>query len=121
MVHALQSQKMRKDNYGCLSTTLQVKNSSTGFLHGQDRRGSARMMSRFELHVLRLQMVNASAELLLLPGSSAQPQALVGVSTGAPEALTSAPLVISISGRSGGATVEPESVRNRQVPLSWPG
>ncbi|CAL8465603.1 g5139 [Coccomyxa elongata] len=65
-----------------------------------------------------LEMVSASGEVLLLPASSAQPQAVVGASFGASEALTSVSLQISVSGRSGGVTVERESVENRQEPLS---
>ncbi len=63
-------------------------------------------------------MVSASAEVHLLPAAAAQSQAVVGASFRALEALPSAPVLISVSGRSGGVTVERESVDNRQEPLS---
>ncbi|BDA51455.1 probable oleandomycin polyketide synthase, modules 5 and 6 [Coccomyxa sp. Obi] len=64
------------------------------------------------------EVVSAVAKVLVLPGASAQPHALVGATFGAPEFLTSGPLIISVSSRSGGVVVEPESVVNRQETFS---
>ncbi len=64
---------------------------------------------------LYLQMAHASAIVLLQPGSAEAP-GIIGASFGAPASLTSAPLLVTVSSRTGDISVGLESVHNRHVP-----